>query len=639
MTGDDSTELAEVRRPMTEKIRKKHPAFRVEGSAGLRHLAVATLFLLFLLGASPAPQEIITADALLEQVRILASPAMTGRGVGTPGIERAADYIIREFQEAGLKPGGTEGYRQTFPVITGVKVGAKTRMQITRGSHAKKAEAVPGDLFTPFGFSEDGMADGEVVFGGYGITAPELNYDDYAGVDVTDKIVLVMTHEPREQDEKSPFRDPNAYRYTEVRYKTINAREHGARAIIIVEDPLSHRGEPEELFAIRGVAGGSRAGILAINARRQVADRLLKPTGKTVIQLQREIDRTLHPLSLPIPGVRVAIQVELIEERGTAANIIGVLPGSDPALRETAIVVGAHYDHLGFGGEYSLAPSRYGEIHPGADDNASGTAGLILLAKAFARHSGAKRTLVFAAFSAEELGIVGSSHYATSPTLPLQKTVAMVNLDMIGRLRNRTLYVFGVKTGKEFSGVLEGVNRDHGLTLKLGASGYGPSDHTSFYARKVPVIFFFTGPHADYHRPSDTVDKINGEGLADVTRLVYQVTDRLANRSEPVTYVEVKEPPPTGGGRGYGAYFGSIPDFGSQEEQGVRLSGVRPGSPAEKAGLEGGDILVQMAGVRIKNLHDLVFVLRSKRAGDKVEVVFLRNGQEMHGTTTLERRR
>lgn len=632
--------MTDDRRPMTEKTREKGSEFRVHGSGRGGWLRLGILFLLVLVGASPAAQDIITADALLEQVRILASPPMTGRGVGTPGIERAAEYIAREFRAAGLKPGGTEGYRQPFEVISGVQVGTKTWMRVVRGGSDQDGSAIiPHASFSPFGFSEDGVMEGDVVFAGYGITAPELDYDDYAGVDVAGKIVLVMTHEPRERDEKSPFRDPNAYRYTEVRYKAINAREHGARAVIIVEDPLSHRGEPEELFAMRGVAGGSRAGIVAMNARRQVADRFLRPTGKTVIELQREIDQTLHPHSLPIPDVRVAIQVELIEERGTAANIIGVLPGSDPVLRETAVVVGAHYDHLGLGGEYSLAPSRYGEVHPGADDNASGTAGLILLAKAFARRGGAKRTLVFAAFSAEELGIVGSSYYAKAPPIPLQETMAMVNLDMIGRLTHRTLYVFGVKTGQEFAALIDEVNRDHGLTLKLGAGGYGPSDHTSFYARKVPVIFFFTGPHADYHRPSDTVDKINGDGLADVTRLVYQITDRLANRPELVTYVEVKEPPPTGGGRGYGAYFGSIPDFGSQEETGVRLSGVRPGSPAEKAGLQGGDVLVQMAGVRVKNLHDLVFVLRSKRAGDTVEVVFVRNGQEIRRTTTLERRR
>lgn len=594
----------------------------------------------FLVAASLPSEETITEEALLEQVRFLASPAMTGRGVGTPGIERAADHIAREFQQAGLKPGGTQGYRQIFEVITGMKVGPKTQMRVMgRGADQKRSDALSEKLFTPFGFSEDGAVEGEVVFAGYGISAPELKYDDYAGIDVTDKIVLVMTHEPRERDEESPFRHPNAYRYTEVRYKAINAREHGAKAMIVVEDPLGHPGESEELFAIRGIAGGSRAGIVAINARRSVAQRLLKPTGKTLVQLQQDIDRTLIPRTFLIPTVRVAIRVKLIEERGTTANIIGVLPGRDPVLRRTAIVVGAHYDHLGSGGEYSLAPSHYGEIHPGADDNASGTAGLILLARAFARSGGPRRSLVFAAFSAEELGILGSSHYAKSPPIPLQKTVAMINLDMIGRLKERTLYVFGVKTGEEFADLLEEVNRDRDLTLKLGGGEYGPSDHTSFYTRKAPVLFFFTGPHSDYHRPSDTVDKLNGEGLAEVARFVYRVIEHLANRPEPVTYVQVKEPPPAARGRGYGAYFGVVPDFGSQEEEGVRLSGIRPGSPAEEAGLQEGDIIVTMAGVRVKNLHDLVYVLRSKRAGDKVEVVFLRGGQEIWSTTTLQRRR
>ena len=597
------------------------------------------LLLLVLVAAAPTYEEIITAGALLEQVRTLASPAMAGRGVGTPGIEKAAEHIAREFQQAGLKPGGTQGYRQTFEVITGVRVGPETRMRVTpEEPDPEKSKALAKTLFTPFGFSEDGAAEGEVVFAGYGITAPELHYDDYAGIDVTDKIVLVMTHEPREKDEKSPFRHPDAYRYTEVRYKAINAREHGARAIIVVEDPVGHTDQREELFGIRGVTGGSRAGIIAVNAKRSVAERLLKQPGKTLVQLQQAIDRALTPQSFVIPRSRVAVQVKLIEERGTAANIIGILPGRDPVLQETAVVVGAHYDHLGVGGEYSLAPSQYGEIHPGADDNASGTAGVILLARAFAKSGGAKRTLIFGAFSAEEMGIVGSSHYAKHPRIPLEKTVAMINLDMIGRLKDRTLYVFGVKTGKEFADLLEEVNRDRNLILKLGGSGYGPSDHTSFYARKIPVLFFFTGPHGDYHRPSDTVDKVSGEGLATVSRFAYRVVAHLANRGEPVTYVRVEEPPGGGGSGGYGAYFGSIPDFGSPDEEGVRLTGVRPESPAEKAGLREGDVIVQLAGVRIKNLHDLAYVLRSKRAGDTVEVVFLRSGQELRATTTLEQR-
>jgi hypothetical protein len=560
---------------------------------------------------------------------------MAGRGAGTAGAEQAAEHIARQFQQAGLKPGGAQGYFQSFPVITGIRLGQNTSLTL-EGDAAISLQ--PGQDFTPFGFSEDGSVRAEVVFAGYGITAPELNYDDYAGVDVTDKIVLVMTHEPREKDDKSPFRDPTAYRYTEVRYKAINAREHGAKAIVIVEDPLNHRGEPEELFAIRGVAGGDRAGIMAINAKRDVAEQLLKATGKSLPDLQQKIDRTMTPRSFPIPSARVVIRVELIEERGTTSNVIGILPGRDPILKETAIVIGAHYDHLGLGGEYSLAPSRYGEVHPGADDNASGTAGVIQLARVFAKTGGAKRTLIFIAFAAEEMGLLGSSHYVKHPIIPLDKTVAMLNLDMIGRLRNDTLYVLGAKTGKEFEGLFQTVNHDLALKLQLGGDGYGPSDHTSFSLQKRPVLFFFTGPHSDYHRPSDTVDKVSGEGMAKVVRFVYRAAAELADRAKPVTFVQVDMPPPPGAGRGYGAYFGSVPDFAPFGGEGVRLSGVRPGSPAEKSGLREGDIIVKFGGTRIKNLHDLVYVLRSKRAGDKVEVVFLRGAQELKGTTILQKR-
>ncbi|MFQ5840134.1 MAG: M20/M25/M40 family metallo-hydrolase [Candidatus Methylomirabilales bacterium] len=602
--------------------------------------ALCAVPLLLLTGATATPREEgITPEALRAEVRLLASPQMEGRGVGTKGIDRAAYHIAQAFQRAGLEPAGDQGtYRQTFPVVTGVHLGTGNALT-TSGPQEPTKPYQPGTDFTPFGFSENGRITAEVVFAGYGITAPELRYDDYAGLEVSGKIALVMTHEPREEDEQSPFRDPQAYRYTEVRYKAINAREHGAKAIIIVTDPLNHKGESETLFALKGVAAGARAGILAVNATRTLAGTILARTGTSLGKLQGKIDRTLTPASFVVPGLRMAVSVDLIEERGKTANVVGLLPGTDPRLRETAVVIGAHYDHLGFGGEYSLAPSKVGRIHPGADDNASGVAAVMGLARAFARVRSNKRTLIFAAFSGEEMGILGSSHYVKHPPIPLERTVAMINLDMVGRLTNKTLYILGVKTGKEFADLLQEANRGLSLRLQLSGDGYGPSDHTSFYTRKIPVLMFFTGPHTDYHRPSDTVAKINPDGLAQVTRLVYRVVERLASESKLVTYVRVDTPPPARGGRGYGAYFGSIPDFTPNEGIGVRLSGVRPGSPAEKTGLREGDVIVKMAGVRIKNLHDLVFVLRSKRAGDQVEVVFLRGNQKIKGITTLEQRR
>ena len=593
----------------------------------------------------------IQAKALLERVRILASPEMEGRASGTPGGARAADYIAQEFRKIGLEPLGDQGgYLQAFEVTTGVRLGAENRLSLEfgvrdQGSGGERKRYEAGVFFNPFGFSDEGNSSGEVVFAGYGITAPELQYDDYAGLDVQDKIVLVMTHEPQEKNEQGPFRKPEAFQYTEIRYKVINAREHGARGIIVVTDPNNHEGEKEELFVIRGTAGAS-AGIVAVNALREVAEAVLSPTGKSLAELQKEIDEKLKPRSFLIPGVIAHLQVSLIREKGRAANVIGVLPGRDPTLRGEAVVIGAHYDHLGRGGETSLAPDRYGEIHPGADDNASGVAGVIALAEAFAR-SGARRTLIFVAFDGEEMGLLGSSHYVKNPPWPLEKTYAMINLDGIGRLENDRLYILGVDSGKGLrSLVQETANVEatgRSPLLHMRGDGFGPSDHTSFYAKGRPVLMFSTGPHLDYHRPSDTPEKINRGGLEKVVRLIFRTVAKLADRAEPLTFVRARGEPPRAsrreGAPGYGAYFGSIPDFSESPIPGVRLSGVRPGSPAEKAGLQAGDIIVKFGGVTIRNLDDLLYALRSKRPGDIVEVLYLRDGQEQKGQATLEERR
>jgi hypothetical protein len=367
---------------------------------------------------------------------------------------------------------------------------------------------------------------------------------------------------------------------------------------------------------------------VAVNAVAEVAEAILTPTGKRLIELQQGIDQTLKPRSFVIPGVRVSLEVDLVHEKGQTANIIGLLPGRDPQLKEQALIIGAHYDHLGRGGEASLAPDRYGEIHPGADDNASGVAGVIALAKAFAQ-AGSSRSLVFIAFAAEEMGLLGSSHYVNHPAWPLEKTYAMINLDAIGRLTHGRLYVLGVDSAQEFRPLLKKTATGLPLTLQFSGDGFGPSDHTNFYAKERPVLMFFTGPHVDYHRPSDTLDKINAEGLATVVELVFRTAAILVQRTDPLTYAKTKGEPPRirERGSGYGAYFGSIPDFSESSTLGVKLVGVRPESPAEKAGLKAGDSIIHFAGVTIRTLEDLVFALRSKRAGDQVEVIYLRDGQ------------
>ncbi len=576
-----------------------------------------------------------SAGDLLEIVKALAAPEMAGRASGSPGMERAARYIASEFERAGLRPGGDAGsYFQTFDVVTGIRLGDGNRLRIQQGERAQEYQ-VSRD-FTPFSFSDSGQVQGEVVFAGYGITAPELQYDDYAGLEVTSKIVLLLSGEPRERDPKGPFRRPEAYRYSEVRYKVLNAREHGARGVILVMNPLAHGDEPERLFAFRGITSVSQSGVLAVNALRSVAEAILARSGQSLQELQATIDRDLRPQSFPVAGTTVEMHARLIREHGQARNVIGILPGTDPVLRDQVVVLGAHYDHLGFGGETSLAPSRYGEVHPGADDNASGVAGVIGLARQFAAAGGARRAVVFVAFAGEEMGLLGSARYVDAPPAPLERTVAMINMDMIGRLREDRLYVFGVDTGKEFREVLEAANRDTALQLKFSGDGYGPSDHTPFYAKDRSVLFFFTGPHEDYHRPSDTPDKINASGMERVVRVIAGVLRQVADRPAPVTFTRAapSSPPRSrGSDAGYGPYFGMIPEFG-QEQDGVKLGGVRAGSPAEKAGLQSGDLIVQFDGKVVKNLEDFVFVLRGKRAGDRVEVVYWR-GDELRTTSAV----
>ncbi len=319
------------------------------------------------------------------------------------------------------------------------------------------------------------------------------------------------------------------------------------------------------------------------------------------------------------------MKVELVRERGTTANVIGILPGTDARLKDEVVVVGAHYDHLGRGGEGSLAPDQIGVVHPGADDNASGTATVMALARSFAAQGGAPRTLVFIAFAAEELGILGSTHYVRHPALPLDKTVLMINLDMVGRLRDGKLYVGGVDSGSGLRRVVTDAAKGLPLTLELRGDPFASSDHSAFYPAGRPVLFFFTGAHGDYHRPSDTWDKVNA-------------TSAVAAEPTPPAYARIVAPPREARGA-YGPFFGVIPDFAEAERPGVRIGGVRPGSPAEKAGVRSGDVLVRFGSVTIATLNDLTFALRGHRAGDRVDVVVLRDGQEHRLEAVLEERR
>ncbi len=376
-----------------------------------------------------------------------------------------------------------------------------------------------------------------------------------------------------------------------------------------------------------------------------VAEGWLKSAGKSLAELQQGIDNSSHPNSFVLPeSAQVSLAVNIEHMHAKVANVVGYLPGKT----DEYIVIGAHYDHLGYGDSNSLAPSQIGQIHFGADDNASGTAGVLELARIFSQRARQgeqlKRGILFITFSGEELGLLGSADWVNHPTLPLDKAVAMINMDMIGRLRDDKLYVGGVGTAAGFRSMVEQAADKDGFHVDYSFRGESSSDHTSFLSKKIPVLFFFSGLHSDYHKPSDTWDKINAQGGARIVTLVEQLAGEIANGDpEPRFVAAAAIPNPHGEGvgdavSGYGPYFGSVPDFGA-EIDGVKFADIHAQSPAGKAGLKAGDVLVQFGGMTIHNLYDFTDALRRSHVGQTVEVKVLRNGQPVTARVTLEQRR
>ncbi len=581
----------------------------------------------------PTPAEPkFDGTAAKADVTWLADPARAGRGVGTPGIDAAADWVEARMKSIGLAPAGSDGYRQVFEAPVGARLLAGNSLSL-----AGKAESLEAD-WLPFTFSDDGKVEGELVFAGYGITAADLHYDDYAGLDVKGKIVVVAQDFPGEPDPRSPFRDPRNNRYGEWRYKVMNARDHGAAALLAVRDDWNHPG-PDEIPAWKG-SPSSRAGLLAARITMAAA----KGAGIDVAALAVPIASDLKPRSKAL-GVKAAMQVEVAHERARTANLVGKIAGSDPSVADECVVVGAHYDHLGLGGESSAAPDQIGKPHPGADDNASGTSAMLAVARAFASQPPPRRPLVFVAFSGEELGVLGSAFFVRNPPAgcSVPKMQAMVNLDMVGRPANRKLYVHGVDTGKGFRELVRALADEAppiALDVQMGGEGFGSSDNASFYARDVPVLFLFNGAHTDYHRVTDTPEKIDATSLAEVSRLAWRAARALSDLPARVEVVKAAQPQTQGGGgRGSRPSLGSIPDFGERKEPGVLLSGVVPGSPAQKAGLAAGDVVLRIGMKKILNLQDMQYALTDHRPGDVVEVEYLHGGKSVVATVTLAERK
>lgn len=592
--------------------------------------------------AQPSPDPGFHVD-MKQAVEYLASDELEGRGVGSEGLVKAGDYIAHAFSSLGLKAlPGLDGYFQPFTMVTATAPDPKTTL-----SMGDKKYELEND-YAVASFSGESAIDGSVVFVGYGISSKEHAYDDFAGFDLKGKIALAMRFEPHNEKGTSRFAKDDWSVEATLARKAKAAADHGAIALVLVNPPSYHPGDILLPFSRR--SGGGKASIPVIQVKEPVADAWLKAGGAPDLKtLQATIDTTSKPATVALANMTVKGFIAIQRTEKTVRNVLGLLLGKGRHADEI-VVIGAHYDHLGHGGPGSLAPGSHAIFH-GADDNASGTATVLKLADYFVHQGPQERTLLFATWTAEEEGLIGSQHFVEHPPIPLDQIVADLNLDMVGRIRANVIYIGGAGTAPAFDKMLDEADKgfvdpqgkaEPPFELKsFGRGGYGPSDHMSFALHKIPVLFFFSGMHADYHRPTDTSDKINYAGMEEVAQFGEKLVAELIDMPRQ-TYIEVNDSGNamahmTGGGTR--VTLGVVPDYTEGTEQtqtkGVRITGTVPGSPAAAAGLKGGDIIVQFGADKVDSLYDLSDELGKAKPGDKVKVAVLRAGQRVELDATL----
>ena len=617
--------------------------------------------------AAIAQQQEPTAERLQQHVTYLASDALDGRRTGSAGANEAARYMMREFSRLGLRPAATAssvaGYRQSFPYIAGVELGKGNLFAFAPYPRTNDSSLQVSVDWLPLGFSTSAKIEGGIVFAGFGITAAELNYDDYSGLNATGKIALALQGTPDGENPHGQFANLEG-----VRWKAIAARNAGAKALVIVAKDITFTSDRLTKLDYDNTNGD--AGIPVVVISRQAADRLLALSNTSLQQVEQSTAAKTPGNNRVLTG-EITLSTDVVRNEVPAYNVIGVLEGSDPVLKNENIIIGAHYDHLGRGGEGSLAP-RSGEIHHGADDNASGTAGVLELARVFStQRPRLKRTLIFIAFGGEEEGLLGSSYYVDHPLIPLAHTVAMINMDMIGRMKDRKLVIGGIGTAKEWRDIIRQANTAQGMKvtansdasaprgipivvsangrpimtvdptgtfeLTLTEDGYGPSDHNSFYRKQIPVLFFWTGTHNDYHKPSDTFDKINYNDEARILSLVAHIVRDVDGAEKRLTYTTARsDSTPRSGG--FRVYLGTIPNYADSTD-GLLLDGVRDNSPAAKAGLKAGDRIVKIGNRDVKNVYDYTFALGEMKAGQEYVVEVKRGDEKLTVKITPEARK
>ena len=577
----------------------------------------------------------ITPEEFLENIKMLAKDELQGRGNGSPGLDEAARIIMEGYKAAGLKP-VNGSYYQKFELQKGNDFGDNNYGSL----HCKETTLALnlGKEFMPVSYGGKEIKELPLVFAGYGIHAPEMKYDDYAHLNVKGKVVLVLDLEPQRNNRDSVFDGAADTQHAQLLNKVLTARSKGAAGIILVTGPLNLKGE-EKLPELGPGYAVQKIGIPGIRVTYQTMKPVLDKAGLDLMSIQQRIDKDLKPASKALE-VKVSLNLDIKPRMKKVNNVVGLLEGSDPKLKNEYVVIGAHYDHLGLGYVSSMTPDKAGQVHNGADDNASGTSGLIEIAEKLSLGKAElKRSVLFVAFAGEELGLLGSSYFVNNPPVKKESMTAMINMDMVGRVRENHLTVGGIGTAKVFKGLMEKLVKESSLDVTLQETGFASSDNASFTAIKVPAVFFFSGTHGQYHTPDDDWQLINAEKGAEVLKLTAATLEAFANLDERPKFASSGSAGVRRGRMGGNRpWFGSTPDFGYKGE-GYRFMAVAPESPAGVAGLKAKDILIEFGGKKVGNIYDYTSALGAYQPGDEVEVKVLRDGKEVKATVKLTRRK
>jgi hypothetical protein len=583
-----------------------------------------------------APATSTTESRTRQYITTLASDDFGGRLSGSPGEQRASDFIVAQLQRIGAKPlPGESGFKLPFEFTAGTRDGGSwVRVGGTAGTRFDARTDVQA-----MSFSDNGdIVDAPVIFAGYGIVVPEaqnFGYDSYATLDVKDKVVLVLRYFPEDADTKTKG---ILSRYADLRYKAMAARQRGARAILVVTGPHSpNAGETIPMSFDTALAG---SGIVAASVSGAVADAMFRTfddPAKTLDTAQKSLDTANpHVAGFDIPGARVSVHTAVLREKRTGNNVVGYLPATEPVgtIEKPWIAVGAHYDHLGHGesGNSLAEKADAGKVHHGADDNASGTAAVLALGEKLAtqpRH----RNILLQFWSGEELGLIGSTAYVNHPAVPIEQLAAYINFDMVGRMQDNKLTVQATGSSPAWGRLIEQANIAAGFDLQVQQDPYQPTDVASFNQASVPSLNLFTGTHTDYHKPSDTADKINYEDLDRIVDFATAIVRRLGDTAEAPAFTKVEQTTESGSRAGVRLFTGTIPDY-STDVKGLLLSGVIGGGPAEQAGLQKGDVIVEIGGQTITNIYDYTYALEVLKIGEPVKVVYLRGGERRETTLT-----